>query len=134
MAANGDGKIQATSMVESLEAHDPHLRSAVSVSGYHIHANDGDLGHVCDLLIDEDSWAIRYMEVSTSNWWGGRDVLVPPQWIGGIDWQSKTVNLNLRREKIHGAPQFESCYELNRQLELDFYRHYPRPQYWDQST
>jgi hypothetical protein len=124
-------KAIASSTATHLEQHDPHLRSAVAVSGYHIHAKDGELGHVSDLLIEEDSWAIRYMVVSTSNWWGGHDVLIPPQWISDISWEKNVVNLNLTLEKIQGAPQFESCYELNRQQELDFYRHYARPNYWD---
>lgn len=116
---------------EPSPADDPHLRSAQAVSGYHIHASDGELGHVSDFLIEENTWAIRYLVVSTSNWWGGNKVLIPPQWITDISWDDRTVNLQLTREKIKAAPLFESCYELNRQQELDFYRHYERPNYWD---
>src|SRR5450759_605998 len=40
---------------------DPNLRSCKAVIGYHIHATDGDIGHVEGLLIDEETWAIRYI-------------------------------------------------------------------------
>lgn len=59
---------------------DCHLRSGKAVTGYHVHATDGDIGHVADLLVDDHTWAIRYMIVDTSNWWGGHHVLVAPPW------------------------------------------------------
>ena len=44
--------------------------------GYHIEATDGEIGHVEDFLVEDSSWAIRYMIVDTRNWWPGRKVLV----------------------------------------------------------
>jgi len=58
------------------ESGDPHLRSSAAVIGYHIAATDGDIGHVEDFLVDDETWCIRYMVVDTSNWWFGRKVLV----------------------------------------------------------
>ena len=46
-------------------ARDPHLRSCKGVKNYHIEATDGDIGHVQSLLVDEETWAIRYMVVDT---------------------------------------------------------------------
>ena len=59
--------------------NDPHLRSCTAVTGYHIHAVDGELGHVQGMLVDEGSWAIRYLIVNTSNWWLGHQVLIAPE-------------------------------------------------------
>ncbi|MBW4052671.1 MAG: PRC-barrel domain containing protein, partial [Proteobacteria bacterium] len=36
---------------------DPHLRSCNAVIRYHIHAEDGDIGHVQGMLVDEKTWA-----------------------------------------------------------------------------
>ncbi len=55
---------------------DPHLRSCNAVIGYHIHAADGDIGHVDGMLVDEKTWAIRYLIINTSNWWLGRSLVV----------------------------------------------------------
>jgi hypothetical protein len=52
--------------------------------GNHVHATDGDIGHVEDLLVDDQTRAIRYMIVDTGNWWGGHHVLVAPQWIEAV--------------------------------------------------
>jgi hypothetical protein len=53
------------------ENADPHLRSAAAVTGYDVHASDGDIGHVSGMLIDDATWAVRYLVVDTSNWWVG---------------------------------------------------------------
>ncbi len=109
---------------------DPHLRSCKAVSGYRIHASDGEIGHVQDLLVDEDTWAIRYMVVNTSNWWVGHKVLVAPQWVSGMHWSDESVNVDLSRAQIQGAPVFEGTEALNRQGEIGLYSHYGRAGYW----
>jgi uncharacterized protein YrrD len=113
---------------------DPHLRSCQSVVGYHIHARDGDIGHVQGMLVDEDSWAMRYLVVDTTNWWGGHQVLIPPNWIETISWADSKVSVNLNRQTIKDSPRFDSTSELNRQHEMDLYRHYQRPTYWDKEA
>jgi hypothetical protein len=110
---------------------DPHLRSCEAVVGYHIHARDGDIGHVQGMLVDERSWALRYLVVDTSNWWGGHQVLISPSWIESISWPESKVIVSLNRQAIKDSPRFESTAELNRQHETDLYRHYERPAYWD---
>jgi len=62
--------------------HDPHLRSCNAVTGYHMDATDGDIGGVSGFLVDDETWAIRYLIIDTSNWWIGRKVLIAPMWIG----------------------------------------------------
>ena len=58
------------------KAWDAHLRSTHAVSGYQIQAADGEIGHVEDFVIDDETWAIRYLIVDTHNWWPGKKVLV----------------------------------------------------------
>ena len=38
---------------------DPHLRSCRVITGYRLHATDGEIGHVEGLLVDDSTWAIR---------------------------------------------------------------------------
>ena len=87
---------------------DPHLRSCKAVMSYHIQATDGDIGHVQGLLVDEETWAIRYMIVNTSNWWLGHQVLVAPQWIQDVSWHDSTVSVNLTRQAVKNAPPYDS--------------------------
>jgi hypothetical protein len=113
------------------QSDDPHLRSGKAVVGYHIHANDGDIGHVQGMLVDEETWAIRYLVVDTSNWWIGHKVLVPPQWISDVNWADSSVSVNLTRETVKNSPRYESSEDLNRSRELELYSYYGRPNYWE---
>lgn len=108
---------------------DPHLRSCNAVNGYHVHAADGDIGHVCGYLIDEESWAIRFIIVDTSNWWLGHRVLVASEWISGVDWALSMVNTGLARQAIKEAPTFDSQLLLDASGERSLYSHYRRAAY-----
>jgi hypothetical protein len=109
---------------------DCHLRSTNAVIGNHISATDGEIGHLEDLLVDDYSWAIRYLVVNTSNWWGGHRVLVAPGWIEDVSWSEAKVSVDLTRQAIKDAPAYESAVELDRQREQAIYEHYDRPGYW----
>jgi hypothetical protein len=88
---------------------DPHLRSCKAVMDYHIEATDGDIGHVQGMLVDEETWAIQYLIVNTSNWWLGHQVLIAPQWIKDVSWSDATVSLNLTRQAVKEAPLYNSA-------------------------
>jgi len=107
----------------------PHLRSTHEVTGYHIQATDGELGHVEDFIIDDETWAIRYLIVDTRNWWPGKKILIAPQWIDRVSWGESKVFVKLLRETIQQAPAYidES---LDRDYETRLHRHYSRPGYW----
>jgi hypothetical protein len=87
---------------------DPHLRSCNAVKQYHVHATDGDIGHVDGFLVEEQSWAIRYLIVNTSNWWLGHHVLVAPGRIGEVSWSYAKVTVGLSRQEIKDAPTYDS--------------------------
>ena len=52
------------------------LHKFSKLRGFHIHALDGEIGHIDDFLLDESTWGLRYFVVDTSNWVGGKRVLV----------------------------------------------------------
>jgi hypothetical protein len=109
---------------------DAHLRSTLDVSGHHVHAADGDIGHVEDFVIDDEAWAIRYLIIDTRNWWPGKRVLVSPQWIESISWSESKVVVNLSREMIKQSPQYTEESLLTRDYETQLHRHYNRRGYW----
>ena len=109
---------------------DPHLRRTREVIGYYIHAKDGDIGHVEDFLVDDETWDIRYMVIDTRNWWPGKKILVAPSWITEIRWTESKVYVDLSREQIKNGPEFDPT-ALSRQYEEQLYKHYDRPRYWE---
>jgi hypothetical protein len=112
------------------KAWDPHLRSTHDVSGYHIQAEDGEIGHVEDFVIDDVTWAIRYLIVDTRNWWTGNKVLISPKWIERVSWDESKVFVNLSREAIKQAPEYTEESLLTRDYETGLHRHYNRQGYW----
>jgi uncharacterized protein YrrD len=110
---------------------DPTLRSTHAVTGYHIHATDGEIGHVEDFIIDSETWAIRYLIVGTRNWWPGKKILISPQWIDRVSWAASSVVVSLSQETIKKSPEYNEASQLNREYESDLHRHYSRPGYWD---
>jgi hypothetical protein len=112
------------------EDGDPHLRSCKALMRYHIEATDGGMGHVKGLLVDEDSWAVRYLIVETSEWWFGNQVLIAPQWIQDISWPDATIAVNLTRKAVRDAPPYDSSVPMDRDREMDLYEHHGRAGYW----
>ncbi len=86
---------------------DPHLRSAKAIRDYHIEASDGAVGHVEDLVVDERSWAVRYLLIDIRNWWPGKKVALPPGSIRRVSWLESSVWVDLTRDAIKGAPEFD---------------------------
>ena len=117
-------------VVEQHRHDDPHLRSGNAVMRYYVHASDGDIGHVEGFLVDERSWAIRYLIVNTSNWWVGHNVLIAPQWIEQIDWTECTVSVDLTRETIKHSPPYDPAKPLEREQEAGIHAHYGHTGYW----
>jgi hypothetical protein len=93
---------------------------------YQVHASDGEIGHVEDMLVDEETWAVRYIVVNTSSWWFGHKVLIAPQWIQNVSWPDRTVTVDLVRQAVKLAPPYDSSVPLDPELELRIFEHYGR--------
>ena len=135
MATPSDAQRQpdSASVDASVARHrgeDSHLRSCKVVMGYHIHASDGEIGRVHGMLVDEKTWAIRFVIVNTSNWWIGHQVLISPEWIDDISWADGTVSLNVTRHKFRDAPPYDESILVDRMHEISVYKHYEDMGYW----
>lgn len=87
---------------------DQHLMSSLQLNGCHIQATDGEIGHVDDMLVDEDSWNIRYVVLDTSNWIGGRAVVVSPRVLKGVDLPDRMVTVDVARDDVRRSPELDS--------------------------
>jgi len=94
---------------------DTSLRSFNEVTGYHIKASDGTMGHIDDIIIDDDDWQIVYLIADTSNWlpWS-KKVMLPLDFLGEISYVKQHVSIKLKKESIRNAPEFD----INRPLKI----------------
>jgi hypothetical protein len=116
------------------ESSDSHLRSSKAVTGYSIEAVDGEIGHLDGFVVDDEAWAIRYIEVATRNWWPGKKVLVSPGWIERVSWTDSSVYVGLSRGAIQDGPEYVESAPITREYENRLYFHYGRPPYWLHET
>lgn len=86
---------------------DLHLRSTNAVTGYHVHAKDGDIGHIHDFVIDNDSWQLLYLVVDTHNWLGGKKVLIAVDKILKVEWENSKVYVDLTISAVKKSEPFE---------------------------
>ncbi len=110
--------------------HPAHQRGMYAMTGCHIQAADGELGHVEDFVIDDETWMIRYLVVDTRKWWAGKRVLLSPQWVGRVNWTESKIQVALHRDTIEQAPAYAADAPITREYEAALYRHYARERYW----
>ena len=115
-----DGDIAASKRSDD----DPHLRSIEEIVGYHIHANDGEIGHVEDFLVEDADWSLHYFVVDTKNWWPGKNVLISPRSVEEIDWARRLVKINMDRQRVKDAPAYDASKTIDRAYEKLFHKHY----------
>ena len=103
---------------------DPHLRSTTAVTGSHLQATDGEIGHVENLLIDDADWVIVYLIVDTKNWWFGKHVLISPYAVKDISWSSHTIQLDVTRELVKASPAWYPLAMIDQVYEKRLHNHY----------
>lgn len=99
-----------------------NLRSFSEVNGYYIKATDDHFGHIEDLIIDYDTWQIVFAVVDTKNltpW--SKEVAVPVELLEEISFIDKEVSINLPKEEIKNAPEYDSSKGWTLEYEADVY-------------
>lgn len=108
------------------EHDDSSLRSTKEVSGYAIYATDGHIGHIDDFIVDDETWMIRYLVVNNLDWWHSKRVLLPPDWIGAVNWARRTVTVDVTKDQVKNAPAWEYNSPINSTFEDTLYKYYAR--------
>ena len=78
--------------------------------------------------MDDETWSIRYLAIDTWDWWPGKKVLLPPNWIGEVSWPDRTVSVEVTRAQVRNAPEWDPNQPICRAFEDQLYRFYSRQQ------
>ncbi|HEX2866329.1 MAG TPA: PRC-barrel domain-containing protein [Ignavibacteriales bacterium] len=109
------------------EHYDPHLRSTWEITGFRLHASDGEIGHVEDLFFDDSNWRIRYLCVNLRNWLpGGKKVLIPVLLVSRVDAEGQSIYLDIQREKIKHCPEFHSSSLKDARFKEDIMKYFAK--------
>ncbi len=105
------------------------LTDVSQLEGFVIQAKDGELGTVYQLYFDDETWAIRYLTVTTG-WLGGRRVLISPFSIIDVDWKAKRLDVALTKAEVKNSPNIDTDKPVSRQHEIAYSGYYEYPYYW----
>ena len=86
---------------------DPHLRSIDEVTGYRIHATNGEIGDVEDFIIDDKNWRIHFLVVDTGHWFPGKKVLIATKWIRQVKWEESAVYADITVNEVKNSPKYD---------------------------
>ncbi len=109
---------------------DPHLRSLETIRSYKVAAKDDVFGHVEDLVMDDKSWTIRYVQIDTRKWLPGELILLSPDWFSNFDWENGTLACDLSRDTIERIPKLKRGMPVDRAFETALFAHFDKPDYW----
>jgi hypothetical protein len=90
--------------IEAQRAHphrdDKHLHSILAVTGYAIHAIDGEIGTVRSFYLDDRNWTISQVAVETGHWYAGKEILLSPARIRRISYEDSQVFVSLTKADL----------------------------------
>jgi uncharacterized protein YrrD len=122
LAASGEPRVE-TLLKENVSGR-PNMRDMNEIEGYSIKARDGAIGDISDFIFDDETWAVRYVEVDTRKWLPSKHVLLPPQLIGTIREDMDEVAVTAARSAIQDAPPYDPSVPITRTYEETLLAHY----------
>ncbi len=101
-----------------------------TLKGYSLQARDGEIGTITDVWFDDDRWTVRYLVVRTAGWLMGREVLLAPTVVQGLDTAREQIVVDLSREQVEKSPAVDSAQPVSRHYETQLHHHYGWTPYW----
>src|ERR1035438_803424 len=103
----------------------PHmLNKAKTLKGYTLNSLDGEIGKVKEFLFDDQHWAIRYLIADTGGWLMGRQVLISPYALSGVNGKKELLSVQLSKKQIENSPSLINDEPVSRQFEEAYYGFY----------
>jgi sporulation protein YlmC with PRC-barrel domain len=82
---------------------DLHLQSVLHMTGYRIHALDGEIGHAKDFIIADGAWKLQYLVVGMHKLFRDKQVFVPVGNIRKVQWSNAEIYLDITRSAIRNS-------------------------------
>ena len=78
----------------------------IDLAGYHVEASDGGIGKVDEATYEAGA---SYLVIDTGPWIFGKRVCLPAGTIDRIDVENERVFVNLTKEEIKSAPEYDEA-------------------------
>ncbi|WP_162632618.1 PRC-barrel domain-containing protein [Paraliobacillus zengyii] len=121
--ADKQREIQEKAKADQKESH--QLRSVNEIkgelTGYKVEGIGGKIGHVSDVIIDEENWKITYLVIETSKFLAANFILIATDWISDIHWYDKKIYVEVDNEKVKNVTDFDIHAPLTKEYEEKLY-------------
>ncbi|SDK48854.1 PRC-barrel domain-containing protein [Sediminibacillus albus] len=96
-----------------------------------VHASDGKIGKIDDVVIDDNNWKLRYLVVETGQDYRWKYVLLSPDWTQSVDWVDNNIYLDVTLEVVRTGPGIQEKGDISRQYEQELHTAYGKASYWN---
>lgn len=110
------------------------LQSESRLQGLKLHAEDGEIGSVAEVYLEDGAWVVRYFVVSTGSWLAGKKVLISPAAVRAVDWNEGSLHVALTVDQVRQSPDVDTDKPVSRQYETELAAYYAWTPYWSGST
>jgi len=84
-----------------------NLYSVKEVKGFEVHGIDGRLGNVVNFIMDDDTWALRYLLLDTSYLLPGKMVLLDMVSVKSINLAAMDIQMEASTDVVDNKPEFK---------------------------
>lgn len=109
----------------------PMLIAAQAMLDTPVDASDGSVGSLADLLVDDETWDVRYLLLQTGGWLRNRQVLMSPNMVGDARWEQNLLRLEMDRARVQASPEIDMDLPITRAEETVLARHFDWQPYWE---
>lgn len=92
--------------------------------------NQGNVGHVVDMLVEPHTWLVRYLLVKGSRAFSATHFLISPASIANFDMRRNIIQVGLADHELRAAPKFDGQLPLTRKFEHTLVNQFGWPIYW----
>lgn len=84
---------------------------------FRVLTNEGEIGHIDDIFIDDENWDMRLIVLETGTWFSEKKILIIPSLVQSIDWDLLKVELAISKEIVMKAPPFDPSIPITSEFE-----------------
>ncbi len=102
---------------ERLPVGDPNLYAALDVIDYQLEADGGLAGKVNDLIVDDETWMVRYLVVDLGDEAEGKQVLLATQLVDRVSYDTFSVYADVSADAVKEGPEFDPATPIDAEFE-----------------
>ncbi len=115
---------------EAADTDEYHLRSTEEIEGYRVEAKEERIGTVSGCLIEDTTWAVRYLSVKMEEGQGDGRLFISPHWVDEISWIERKLRLDMPASRLREMPTVGVRGTLEREDEEKLHEFFGQPRYW----